>query len=141
MTFKIFLKDHSFSFIILFFVIVVTVISYHRFMVRNDYVVSYEGECDPSVSSCFIGCEDDECTTEYYYSKVQKYAPDLYEECGLDITDCDEASVCYPNDGKCSIVYCDPQIDGDDMCAEYLPEENYSSYKDIETLTSIEESF
>ena len=63
--------------------------SYMRFIVTHDYMVAYEGECDPSLNTCFVGCIDNECTSEYYYTKVQKYAPDLYKQCGSDITDCE----------------------------------------------------
>ncbi|PIZ86732.1 hypothetical protein COX93_03360, partial [Candidatus Nomurabacteria bacterium CG_4_10_14_0_2_um_filter_30_12] len=75
-------------------------------------MVSYEGVCDPTIEKCFIGCEDDECTKEYYYSEVQKYAPDLYAECGNDITDCESANICLPEDKECSVSYCDETIDG-----------------------------
>jgi len=85
--------------------------------VLNDYVVAYEGNCDPYTESCFIGCEDDECTEEYYYSMVQKYAPNVKAQCGVDITDCDAAYECLSEDGdQCEITYCDPVIDGEDSC-------------------------
>jgi len=80
--------------------------------------VSYEGECDPKMELCFIGCENDECTKEYYYTMVQKYAPDVYAQCGEDITDCVEASVCLPSDRECSITYCDPKVDGENACED-----------------------
>src|SRR3989344_6328267 len=88
--------------------------AYFRFMVAHDYLVAYEGTCDPTAYSCFIGCNDDACTDTYYYAKVQKYAVDLYAQCGQDITNCAAANVCLPqNDQKCSITYCDPKTDGD----------------------------
>lgn len=113
MSFKIHFRDHFFFYSIILLVIIVSVISYYRFIIKDDYIVGYEGECDPAIESCFVGCEDDECIDEYYYSKVQKYAPDLFSECGPDITDCVEASVCLPTDQECSVIYCDPEIDGD----------------------------
>ncbi len=93
--------------------------SYVRFMVTHDYMVAYEGTCDPSVHSCFVGCTDEECTEEYYYSNVQKYAVDLNAECGDNITDCEKANLCQPNDQKCSITYCDPS--SDDKCKVLEP--------------------
>jgi len=98
-------------------VVVTSVVSYYRFMIKHDYVVGYEGVCDPTVEQCFIGCDDDACTEEYYYSKMQKYTPDLYAECGKDITDCEAASVCLPEDRDCSITFCNPEIDGSDACS------------------------
>ncbi len=111
---------------ILFYILVPLIIlsgtvSYFRFIVNHDYIVGYEGVCDPTIESCFIGCEDDECTTEYYYTKIQKYGSDLYAECEKDITDCEGANMCLPSDRKCSIVYCDMAIDGSDACYTEKP--------------------
>ena len=113
MVWKTYFRNHILLFILTTFLIIVSVASYYRFMIRHDYVVGYEGVCDPKIEQCFIGCEDDACTEEYYYSQVIKYAPDLYNECGSDITDCEAASMCFPNDQKCSVNYCNPEIDGD----------------------------
>ncbi|HAS80437.1 MAG: hypothetical protein UR25_C0005G0065 [Candidatus Nomurabacteria bacterium GW2011_GWE1_32_28] len=109
---KINFREHIFSLILTPLIIIICVISYFRFMVYRDYIVEYEGVCDPLVDKCFIGCEDDACTTEYYYTLIQKYAHDLYKECGNDVTDCEEANICLPDDRECSIVYCDVEVDG-----------------------------
>ena len=105
-----FFNNNFFLLILLFAVIIVVFLSYNRFIVRQDYIVGYEGNCDPALESCFVGCEDDECTSKYYYTKMQKYEPDLYAECGADITDCENANICLQNDRDCSIVYCDEKI-------------------------------
>ena len=97
--------------------------SYMRFIVMHDYMVEYESECDPATSVCFIGCEDEECTTEYYYSKIQKYAPDIFAQCGADITDCENANVCLDDENKCSITLCDPTTDGEEC--ELFDENNF----------------
>ena len=86
--------------------------SYIRFVVDHDYLISYEGKCDPRVEVCFSGCKDDDCTETYTYSKVQKYGADLYTECGDDITNCRSANICLPTDRKCSVTYCDTKADG-----------------------------
>jgi len=88
--------------------------SFYRFVVANDYIVEYEGECDPATESCFEGCEDDECTEHYPYKHMSKYASDLRAECGPDITECEMASVCLPGDEACSVEYCDPDALGED---------------------------
>src|SRR3990167_2681605 len=69
--------------------------TYARFMIQHDYIVAYEGACDVATDSCFIGCEDDECTSTYYFAQVRKQANNLYAQCGPNIT------------------YCDPEVDGD----------------------------
>ena len=105
----------------LLFILMVSA-SYFRFVVMKDYVVAYEGMCDPAENDCFVGCEDAECTEEYYYTKVQKYAPDIFAQCGDDITECEAANVCLPEeDTQCSVTYCDPELDGDEC--ETLTEE------------------
>ena len=87
--------------------------AYFRFIVVQDYIVEFEGVCEPSMQSCFIKCSDDACTSKEYYDKVKKYAANLYTQCGKDITDCADANVCLPQDDqKCSILYCDPKTDG-----------------------------
>lgn len=91
-------------------------VSYYRFIVLHDYDVSYEIDCDPAQSSCYIGCEDEECMETYFYARMQKYAPNIKNQCGLDITDCPDASECLPSDnGRCLITYCDIEA-GDEEC-------------------------
>lgn len=122
MNIKKHLVDHIFFYFIALAIIASVVVSYFRFMVWHDYLVSYEGNCDPATESCFIGCEDDECNTEYYYTQMQKYAPDLYAECGADITDCEKASICLSEDRGCLKTYCDIKIN-EEGCA-YNPGES-----------------
>ena len=104
--YKKFLSNNFFLLVILFAVIIVVFLSYNRFIVRHDYIVGYEGVCDSLAEKCFVAV-DDESGEKYLYTKMQKYEPDLYAECGADITDCKEASVCLPNDRDCLITYCD----------------------------------
>lgn len=142
-------RENFFTYTLAPLIVVMVVVAYVRFMVLNDYVVAYESDCDPYVESCFVGCEDDECTQEYYYSWVQKYAPNVEAQCGIDITDCDVAYECLPEDGdKCEIIYCNPTIDGKDSC-ETLTEsdsigeelEDFSeeeANKSIESLIEVE---
>ncbi|HEY0979221.1 MAG TPA: hypothetical protein VGE23_00020 [Candidatus Paceibacterota bacterium] len=113
--------------------------SYYRFILASDYMVSYEGECDPATESCFEGCEDDTCETTYPYTQMQKYAADLEASCGPDITDCEAASVCLPTDRDCSITYCDAESLGEDEAcypAEEGPaeEEEGEPEEPVETL-------
>ena len=133
MVFNINFREYFFYYFLLIAILIVGVFSYFRFIVNNDYILYYEGECDPTVKSCFIGCEDDECTKEYFYSKVQKYAPDVIRECGGVVTDCTEANICFPTDKECSITYCDPESDGSD-CSELIIDPVDNSAIDIDSL-------
>ena len=105
-------RNHFFLYTILLLIIIVSIISYYRFMIKHDYIVSYNGSCDSATQKCFINCEDDACTQIDYYTKIQKYAPDLYNECGSDITNCTDSNLCLSNDRDCSINYCDKNISG-----------------------------
>ncbi|MBU1755080.1 hypothetical protein KKH81_02255, partial [Patescibacteria group bacterium] len=94
---------------------------YERFLVNHDYIVEYEGECDAETESCFVGCEDDECTETYYYSLVEKYAADVRKQCGVDITDCEDANICLESDTHCSVTYCDAESE---ECSETTTQED-----------------
>ena len=113
-------RNHFFLYIIVLLVFVIGIFSYYRFMIKQDYSVGYEGVCDPATDGdkCFVGCDDDACTKQHYYTKMAKYAPDLKEECGEDITDCESADLCLPDDRNCSITYCNPEIEGDTCATE-----------------------
>jgi hypothetical protein len=116
------LREHAFLYILLLLIVASAGYSALRFMVAHDYTVAYEGECDPAAQNCFVGCntEDEDvssCTDTYDYAKVEKYAVYLYAECGPDITDCEAANACVPEDyGRCSITYCDP-ADEESTCS------------------------
>ncbi|HRH55615.1 MAG TPA: hypothetical protein PK609_01995 [Candidatus Paceibacterota bacterium] len=121
------LRGHILAYIILPLIIVSGVASFYRFVVANDYIVEYEGECDPSTESCFEGCEDDECLEPYPYKYMHKYASDVRAECGPDITECEDASVCLVGDEGCSIEYCDPEELGENESCFFAEEESLDS--------------
>lgn len=107
MNIKQHLSKHIFLYTIALCITIMVIVSFYRFIIKNDYLVYYESTCDPYTQSCFESCEG-ECT---YYMKMQKYAPDIYAQCGKDITDCESANACLSSDRKCSITYCDTKID------------------------------
>ena len=95
--------------------ILVALASFYRFMVQGDYIVSYEGSCDPATESCFIECEDEECSAEYYTTKVYRPRAELFEICGTHglMDGCEAADTCENASDECRVVYCDPVVDGD----------------------------
>lgn len=109
-----FFRAHFLLIILLPLCIGATAASYYRFLVADNYVVAYEGDCDPYAASCFIGYDEDS-GDNYYYAKVRKYAPDVRAECGEDVTGCEDASVCLPQDRDCSVTFCsaDTTAEGD----------------------------
>ena len=107
-------RKHFFFYILIIAIFANVGFSYYRFMVKHDYVVGYHGSCDSATGKCFMSCDDDACTKPEYYTEMKKYEPDLYKECGEDITSCDAASVCLPADRKCSTTYCDSSTSNND---------------------------
>ncbi len=105
-------KKNFFSITLTTLVVLFVSASYFRFVVVQDYHVTYEVSCDPSQASCFVGCEDDECTTEYFYAIVDKYAHDIVAECGTSVADCELANSCQANNRYCTIEYCDSDAEG-----------------------------
>lgn len=122
--------DHILSYILIALFVLSTGYAYYRFVIVSDYMVAYEGKCEPSLHSCFAGCDNDGCADVVYpYAKMQKSETDLYAECGKDITNCDAANTCLPQDGQdCTVSYCDPKTG--DTCATSIGESS-STPQDI----------
>lgn len=139
MKLKSYIKEHLFLYFLTLLAIIVIIISYFHFIIKQDYIVWYEGECDSATEICFKGCDDDACSKEYYYSKVQKYAQDLFNECGKDITNCESANICLKGNKECSVTYCNPEIDGVDTCTvpELIDESSVSIGTELSSSTNI----
>ncbi len=116
-------RVHFFSYTIVVLLILAISVSFYRFMVIRDYIVSYEGNCDPYTESCFVYCEDDECTEPVYYSTIERQANEIFERCGEDVTLCNDAYECQPDVEICTITFCNPIIDNESC--ESLTEEDY----------------
>ena len=114
---KEYFRNHFFPFILILGIVFVVIFSFYRFMIKHDYIIGYQGVCDPTTGKCFMSCDDDACTKPDYYLEMQKYEPDLFKECGADITDCEAANACLPGDRKCSVTYCNKSTsDKDNSC-------------------------
>ncbi len=92
--------------------------SYYRFVVSLDFLVTYEIDCDPETENCFIGCEDEECTAEYYFSEIERGAQWLETMCGADITNCEIMNSCTDTEEYCIVTRCDA-VDTPDDCSEF----------------------
>jgi capsular polysaccharide biosynthesis protein len=121
------LKKHILPFLIITLLVLAVSASYYRFVVINDFLVSYEGFCDTSSESCFAGSYYDEkceCDITYNYKYVTKTAT-VYKkqmaECDndpyLDPMYCEEVNHCTQDEDNCTIEYCDTKIDGN-SCSE-----------------------
>ena len=105
-------RDHILSYVLVPLLLLTIGASYYRFMIAYDYLVRYEGDCDPYTSSCFQYCEDDACTEPFYFAWVTRHADTLRKLCGdNDPLSCEAAFTCSENETKCEITYCDAEID------------------------------
>ncbi len=95
-----------------FFLILFVSVSYFRFIYHKDFEVTYESICNPISESCFIGCEDEECTQTYPYKYMRKHATDITNYCNDDISTCAAAQYCTNKDRICEIKYCDEGSEG-----------------------------
>gem|GEM_PF-1636729 len=89
------------------FVILTVLGSLYRFIIIQDYLVTYEIDCDPETQYCYTGCEDDECFEEYFYQEIERHASMLLHLCGADISDCEDASTCTAGELECTVTTCD----------------------------------
>jgi len=100
-------RHNVFFYIIVLFLLLTAAASYYRFVVLNDYLVSYEIACDPYLSDCFVGCADAACTNTYYYSLVTRHAAEVRALCGESITNCPAAAYCPADNTACVLKACD----------------------------------
>jgi hypothetical protein len=101
------LKKYFLTYTLVPLFIISIIASVYRFMILNDYLVTYEIDCDPASTSCFVGCENEECSEEYYYQLVTREASKIESLCGVDITNCESANYCQTNEPHCVVEQCD----------------------------------
>lgn len=99
-------------------VIVVVAFTYYKYMVKRDYIIEAQADCDPYAEACFIwqcdpksseegppdGEASEACTGDpeediWYYQIVRRNA--------MNIPPCD------PNDENCDALTCDPALEKD----------------------------
>jgi hypothetical protein len=90
-------------------------VTFWRYMVRRDYIIQAQTDCDPTTENCFIWkcdpastVEGETCTGDpesdiWYYKIIHRNAK--------NIPDCD------PKDENCTALVCDP---GEKDCSEEL---------------------
>jgi hypothetical protein len=86
--------------------------TYYKVIIKNDFIISGEAECDPKIEKCFArpcGSEN-ECDNSgakfSYYKIINKNFKDV---------------ACGPNNENCSVLECE---EGDKNCEEILCDEN-----------------
>ncbi len=89
--------------------------SYYHIMIRHDYVVESEIDCDPSVEKCFVyHCdpEVEQCTgieeEDTFYYKVARRRASNIPLCDPASEDCNQF-LCSEGEKDCEIRLCDQQ--------------------------------
>lgn len=108
-------KKSQLFFIFLFLLIFWAVsASYYRYVVKQDYVIETEMDCDPSLEVCFMRiCDpeiDGECTGDLeedtsYYKIVRRNAKNI-PLCDTNDERC-QMFVCPEREEECEILLCD----------------------------------
>src|SRR3990167_8746068 len=90
-------------------------VSYYKYMVKRDYIVQAEAECDPYTEACFVYVCDPEAGEEgtgdpvedtSYYKLINRNAKNM-PLCDPSDETCD-ALVCPAGEADCSFTLCDP---------------------------------
>ena len=124
-------RKHILLYTLLPLLVITTTVSYYHFIVTSEYVVQYEGECDPKTESCFEGCEDDTCESIYPYKIIERQASSILSLCGPDITDCPDANVCTNDEMECRIEYCDQEQLGQEEYCFVIKDESAGAEEEI----------
>lgn len=105
-------------FFLVFFLLIVgsVALTYYRIMVKRDYIISAQIDCDPAKEACFVSecdpesdseCADtpeDERTT--YYKTIKKNAKNI-PLCDAQKNECPEQLSCEPGEEECEEELCD----------------------------------
>ena len=111
-------KKNKIFFIIFFLLIAVSVgVTYYRIMIKKDYIISAQADCDPYTEKCFIWECDPESTVEgeactgdpesdvWYYQIIKRKAYNI-PLCNPSDENC-EALVCPEGEEDCTVTFCD----------------------------------
>lgn len=102
-------------------------VSYYQFMIKRDYIIEAEADCDPYTEACFVYVcdpETEECTGDIkedtsYYKLINRNAKNI-PLCNPGEEGCD-AVVCPSGEKGCSFTLCDETVAEDGVtCSDPL---------------------
>jgi len=110
-------KKSKIFFLVFFLLIVGSVaVTYWRIMVKRDYIISAQQECDPTTEACFVSsCDpesDEECAATpeeertTYYKIINKNAQNI-PLCDAQADECPTELTCASGEAECDFEYCD----------------------------------
>ena len=105
-------------FFLVFFLLIAGSVAatYYRIMIKRDYIISAQQECDPTSEACFVSACDPESDEECaalpekerinYYKTINKNAKNI-PVCDPYKNECPKELSCDPGEGECEITLCD----------------------------------
>ena len=96
-------------------ILVSIALSFYRYMIKKDYVISAEAACDPKAQKCYVrNCEEDKegtgCDTltegqkSYYYTMIERNYRNI--DCQSGDKRCTEVLPCQEGERDCREVLC-----------------------------------
>jgi len=150
-------KKSKIFFLVFFLLIAGSVaVTYWRIMVKRDYIISAQQECDPAAEACFVSACDPESDSECaatpeeerttYYKIIQKNAKNI-PLCDAQKDECPTELACADGEAECSFELCDEtNVPDGEECndpavynEENPPEECDCNGVGDETVTEVEE--
>jgi hypothetical protein len=136
-------RDSKVLFSMFFFVaLIFCAATFYRYVIKQDYYILTQDECDPKTQSCFerkcgdlwwFECTGDPASDIQIYRYIQRKAYDFpycdpvvkQEGFLAHLVEAKECPIpaCDPSDSSCSVIYCDPAKDNN--C--FKPEEAATS--------------
>jgi len=127
-------KKSKIFFLVFFLLIAVAVgATYYRIMIKKDYIISTETDCDPYTENCFVWECDPESTVEgeactgdpetdiWYYKIIKRNAGRI--------------PLCDPNDENCTALVCD---ENEPECSETLCDETTKEEQGVECVDPVQ---
>jgi hypothetical protein len=110
-------KKSKIFFLVFFLLIIASVaVTYWRIMVKRDYIISAQQDCDPATEQCFVSSCDPESDSECaatpekerttYYKIIKKNAKNI-PLCDAQKDECPKELTCADGEAECSFEYCD----------------------------------
>lgn len=128
----------------IFLIFTSVALTYYRVMIKRDYIIEGQVDCDPTGETCFTYVCDpeiEECTGDpeedtWYYKVVRKNAGRV-PLCDPNDEGC-EALACAENEPECETVLCTEETKGEDgECSN--PETYLAEYPQDEDVSECEE--
>ncbi len=148
---KVDLRSKIFFIALAILVLVSLGITYWRYIVKADYIIQAQVDCDPETDACFIWECDPESLEEWerctgipdediwYYKIVRRNAKNM-SNCDPQDEECD-AFACQPGESECEEIFCAPEDESTgELCSDpeqYLLENPPEAYEAEEEINDV----